>query len=122
MPKLLVLALVAGLAALPAAPVLAAPMSALEQYERMCANVLNFTPRIVRKEAVAAIGSDKRIVVHSICRGVDLTESGNAAGLRRTIAANPVLRAALSRSGWRADDVVAIDPTGASVQLYVHRN
>ena len=29
--------------------------SALEQYKRSCANVLNFLPRVVRKSTVAAI-------------------------------------------------------------------
>ncbi|MDO8360796.1 MAG: hypothetical protein Q7T08_12260 [Devosia sp.] len=101
---------------------MAAPLSPAEQYARMCANVLNFVPRIVRKSTVAAIGGDRPIVLHSICRGVEMTDFGNAAGLTRTIAANPVLRRALARYGWRPDDVISIDPTGETVHLYVHRN
>lgn len=101
---------------------MAAPLSPAEQYARMCANVLNFVPRIVRKSTVAAIGEDRPIVLHWICRGVDMTDFGNAAGLTRTIAANRVLRRALARHGWRPDDVISIDPTGETVHLYVHRN
>jgi hypothetical protein len=117
---LIVLAALAVIA-VAAAPVSTAPMSAVEQYQRMCANVLNFLPRIVRKEQVAAIRPDTRVVLHSICRGVDLFDFGNAAGLGRTIAANPTLARALSRHGWRPDDVVGIAIRGSVVDLYDHR-
>jgi hypothetical protein len=106
--------------ALPATSSIAAS-SALEEYQRSCANVLNFLPRIVRKSAVAAIPEDAHVVVHSICRGVPLNDFGNAAGLTRTIAANPALVAELARWGYRPDDVIAIQINGDSVQLYVHR-
>lgn len=113
------IALVVPLAA--TGPATAAPMSFAEQYARMCANMLNFVPRIVRKEQVAAIKPGTQVVLHSICRGVPLSDFGNAAGLGRTIAANPTLARALARHGWRPDDVIAVAIRGGVVDLYVHR-
>ncbi|HVY50588.1 MAG TPA: hypothetical protein VHA07_03410 [Devosia sp.] len=98
----------------------AAPSFA-DQYARMCANVLNFLPRIVRKEQVAAVAPGTAVLLHSICRGVQLNDFGNAAGLTRTIARNPTLSQALARRGWRPDDVVGINIHGDTVDLYVHR-
>jgi hypothetical protein len=95
--------------------------SALEQYKRSCANVLNFLPRIVRKSTVAAIPDDAHVSLHFICTGVELNDFGNAAGLGPTIAANDALRHALARWGLRADNVISIQITGNTVQLYVHR-
>ena len=116
------IAVVAALAlAFPAPPVDAAPISARDQYARMCANVLAFLPRIVRKAEVAAVKPGTQVVLHSLCRGVDLFDLGNAAGLGRTIAANPTLARALARRGWVPDDVIGINIRGGVVDLYVHR-
>jgi hypothetical protein len=115
------IAVLAALAlAIPAAPALAGPMRVADDAS-MCANVLNFLPRIVRKEQVTAVRPGARVVLHSICRGEDLFDFGNAAGLGRTIAANPTLARALARQGWRADDVVGIAIRDGAVDLYVHR-
>ncbi len=83
--------------------------------------IFNFLPRIVRKDAVAAIGPDTHVVVHEYCRGLQLNDLGNAAGLTRTIANNPTLRAALDHYGWVPDDVVGINIHDTTVDLYVHR-
>jgi hypothetical protein len=112
---------IAALSAFPAAPVLADPSPEV-LYQRTCANVLNLLPRIVRKSEVAAIPNDANIVLHSICTGVELSDFGNAAGLRRSIAANHALSRALARRGYRADDVVALAIYGDTVQVYVHRS
>ena len=76
----------------------------------------------VRKETVRAIGKGARVSVLPFCMGVGPLDFGNASGLGKTIGANPVLAAALSRSGFRADDVTNITIMGSSVRLYVHRD
>lgn len=113
-----VLALSVALASLPAM----AASSAVSRYEEMCPDVLEFLPRIVRKEAVSAVGPNAHVSLHTVYRGVQMTTFGNAGGLGRTIARNPTLAAALKRAGWRADDVVGIQITGDRVDLYVHRD
>jgi len=114
------LAIVAAIGlALPAAPAFA---DAREDYlAQICRGVLAGQPRIVRKEAVAAIGPGARVSIHPLCTGIDIQDLGNAAGLGKAIAANPTLRAALARRGWRGDDVTGIVINGNSVALYVHR-
>jgi len=112
--------LIAALVAVGATPAMA-DSNALQQYEHQCGNVLNILPRIVRKEAVAAIPSDANVSVHNICTGVQLDSFGNAAGLTQTIAANRALVRALGQWGYRPDDVVGIQINGNAVQLYVHR-
>jgi len=115
----LAIALIAAAPALPASAQLFNPSDA---YKRSCANVLNLLPRIVRKSEVAAIPDGAHIVLHNICSGVEMTDFGNAAGLRKTIAANHALSQALGARGYRADDVVALAIDGGSVQAYVHRD
>jgi hypothetical protein len=115
-----IVALAALALSLSAAPAPAATAKVAEE-PTMCANVLNFLPRIVRREQVAAIQPGTRVVLHAICPGEDLFDLGNAAGLSRTIAANPALADALARHGFRADDVIAIAIRGGAVDLYVHR-
>jgi hypothetical protein len=112
--------LIAALIAVGATPAMA-DSNALQQYEHQCGNVLNILPRIVRKEAVAAIPGDAQVSVHNICTGVQLGSFGNAVGLTQTIAANRALEGALRQWGYRADDVVGIEIDGNAVQLYVHR-
>ena len=87
------------------------------------AGIFDFIPRIVRKDAVAAIQPGAHVSVQQICAGFQLNDLGNAAGLTRTIAANPTLSGALARSGWRPDNVVGIQIVGSgSVILYVYQN
>jgi len=62
-------------------------------YPKCNAGVLSFIPPIVRREAVAAVKPGAHVSVHQICRGYELNDFGNAAGLTRTIAANPTLAA-----------------------------
>jgi hypothetical protein len=91
------------------------------QYERMCGNVLNILPQIVRPQAVLAVPNTASVTIHQICTGVQLSSFGNAAGLGHYIAENRVLSRALARHGYRPDDVVGVQINGDSVQLYVHR-
>jgi hypothetical protein len=111
--------LVAGTSAPLAQP--QSPLTPEQIYQRSCGNILNLLPRIVRKDAVAAIPADARVNLHRVCAGVQLNDFGNAAGLGHAIAANAALRAALAHWNYRADDVVGIAIEGNSVQLYVHR-
>jgi hypothetical protein len=91
-------------------------------YDGTCSgSIFNFLPRIVRKDAVAAIGPDAHVTVREYCRHLQLNDLGNAAGLTRTIANNPTLLTALRRHGWVPDDVVGINVHGNNVDLYVHR-
>ena len=84
-------------------------------------SILNVLPRIVRKDAVAAIGPDAHVSLREYCHGLQLNDLGNAAGLTRTIANNPTLNTVIRRYGWTPDDVVGINIRGSNVDLYVHR-
>src|SRR4051812_7982843 len=108
---------IALLAALPALPASAQIFEPSNEYKRTCANVLGLLPRIVRKSEVAAIPDTARVALHSICSGVEMTTFGNAAGLRKTIAANPALSRELAAWGYRPDDVVALAINGNTVQV-----
>jgi hypothetical protein len=110
--------LIAALALSLAVPV--TPVFAQDDEARQCANIFNFLPRIVRREAVAAIGPDAKVTIHPICTDLQMITFGNAAGLSKTIAANPTLTEALARHRWRPDDVTAMNIRGNSVDLYVH--
>lgn len=91
-------------------------------YRGTCSGSLfDSLPRIVRKDAVAAVGPGARVTVREYCHGLQLNDLGNAAGLTHTIANNPTLLAALRRHGWVPDDVVGINIRGDHVDLYVHR-
>ena len=120
MLKALAIIAVLGVTALPAAPVLADDRD--DYLAQQCAAVLDRQPRIVRKEAVTAIGPGAHVSVHPLCMGIGMFTFGNAAGLGKTIAANPVLAHALARYGLRGDDVTGIVINGNSVALYVHRD
>ena len=90
--------------------------------ETVCRGALsNMGNTIVRKDTVRAIGPGARVYVMPFCMGVQLNDFGNAAGLGKTIGANPVLAEALARNGFRADEVTNIRVNGNSVTLYVHR-
>lgn len=114
--------------AIAAALSLAVPATAVHAQQPMftpngtcSAGIFNFLPRIVRKDAVAAIGPDAHVIVREYCHGLQLNDLGNAAGLTRTIANNPTLNAAIRHYGWVPDDVVGINIRGNKVDLYVHR-
>jgi hypothetical protein len=79
-------------------------------------------PQIVRKEAVAAVDDSYQVRLWSFCRGEEFHDSGNAGGLERTIAANPVLVGALAAHNARPDDVRFIRFVGHTVDLWVHRD
>lgn len=114
-----ILAITAALAlAVPAVPAYAQ----LGIYSGTCSGgIFDSLPRIVRKDAVAAIGPDAHVTVREYCRGLQLNDLGNAAGLTHTIANNPTLLAAIRHYGWVPDDVVGINIRGNNVDLYVHR-
>ena len=125
MLKPLILAAAAFALAIPAAasgPALAQTFQ-VSGYPQCNAGILSFIPQIVRREAVAAVRPGAQVRVHQICRGYQLNDFGNAAGLTRTIASNPTLARALARSGWRADNVVGVNIINdRNVVLYVYRN
>ena len=115
-----------GILAIAAALTLAVPTvpayAQLGIYRGTCSgSIFSSLPRIVRKEAVRAIGPDAHVTVHEYCHGLQLNDLGNAAGLTHTIANNPTLLAAIRRYGWVPDDVVGINIRGNNVDLYVHR-
>ena len=113
---------ISGLIGAALAAALPAPAMADTPIEIRCRGALSSMGNtIVRKEAVRAIGAGAAVHVSPFCMGVQLNDFGNAAGLGKTIGANPVLTKALARRGFRADDVTNITIRGNSVTLYVHR-
>jgi len=114
---------ISGLVGAALAAALPAPAFADTPLEIRCRGALSFMANtIVRKETVRAIGADARVRVSPFCMGVQINDFGNAAGLGKTIGANPVLARALARRGFRSDDVTNITINGDSVTLYVHRD
>lgn len=113
--------LVAALLATPLVVGVSPASAQMNSYQRMCGNVLNILPRIVRPQAVLAVPRNAIVSIHEVCTGVDLNSFGNAAGLGHYIASNKALSHALARHGYRPDDVVGVQINGDSVQLYVHR-
>lgn len=109
---LIVAALILG--AVPAAPVLAA--------EECQPAFANFIPRIVRKSAVEAIDGSYEVRLWSFCRGLEFHDAGNAGGLTRTIAANPVLAKPIEAKDWSVEDVKFIRVGDGFVDLWLHRN
>lgn len=120
MLKALAVTAVAAALLAPAAPVLAANSPPF--LVSACLSSLNGKRQIVRKETVRSIDRSWRVHVQPFCLGIQYNDLGNAAGLGKTIGANPVLAAALANRGWRADDVTSIVVSGHSVTLYVHRD
>lgn len=78
--------------------------------------------RRVLPAQVAAIDDDYRVWVTPVCMGSDLLRNtGNAAYLRPTIAANEVLVDALFDKNFGPDDVFAVKMMGDdTINLYVH--
>ena len=79
-------------------------------------------PRVVRKEALAAVDSSYTLRFWQFCKGRDFFDLGNAATLTRTIAANPLLIGPIEAKGWRADDVKFIRIQNGIVDLWLHRD
>lgn len=78
--------------------------------------------RQVFKPEVAGVDDDNRVWVTELCQNFGMLRSeGNAAYLRTTIADNDVLVEMLSRKGYRAEDVFAVQMMGDdTINLYVH--
>lgn len=113
---------VSGVVAATLAIALPLPAMADTGAEIVCRGALSdMANTIVRKDKVRAIGPETKVYVTPFCMGVQLNDFGNAAGLGKTIGANPVLADALARNGFRADEVTNIRISPNSVTLYVHR-
>lgn len=86
-----------------------------------CGDNLGFLRRVYPAE-VAGIDNSYRVWVTEVCTGSSLLRSsGNAAGLRNTIAKNGVLAAALQSKSFSANDVFAVRMMGEdTINLYVH--
>ena len=89
-----------------------------------CSSFAGTLPVIVRKEAVAAVDDSYDINLWSFCRGYQFHDTGNAGGLTRTIANNPVLVAAIrgASSEARPDDVKYVRIIGKRIDLWLHRD
>ena len=89
-----------------------------------CSSFAAMLPPIVRKSAVAAVDETYRIHLYSFCRGYQFHDTGNAGGLVRTIADNPVLMDAIKDADWqaRADDVTYVQIIGKNIYLWLHRD
>jgi hypothetical protein len=100
-----------------------APVMATVVPTRECqAAFANFIPRIVRKSAVAAVDDGYEVRLWGFCRGLEFNDSGNAGGLARTIADNPVLTDPIEERGWSVEDVKFIRIGEGFVDLWLHRN
>jgi hypothetical protein len=104
------------LTAAPAAPALADATT--------CHSFAATLPPIVRKSAIAAVDESYDIHLYSFCRGYQFHDTGNAGGLIRTIANNPVLVAAIKDADWQAapDDVKYVQIIGNDIYLWLHRD
>jgi hypothetical protein len=79
-------------------------------------------PRIVRKEAVAAVDASYTVRFWQFCKGREFFDLGNAASLTRTIAANPLLADPIKEKGWRVDDVKFVRVGDGFIDLWLHRD
>ena len=103
-----------------AALILAAPAIALaDDCEPGFASLL---PRIVKREAVAAVDASYEIHLWQFCSGREFHDLGNAAGLIGTIAANPLLADPIRRKDWRVDDVKFVRIENGRADLWLHRD
>jgi hypothetical protein len=106
--------------ALLAALILAAPAAAIaDDCEPGFASLL---PRVVKKEAVAAVDQSYEINFWQFCKGREFHDLGNAAALTRTIAANPYLAGPIEQKDWRVDDVKFVRIENGRVDLWLHRD
>jgi hypothetical protein len=79
-------------------------------------------PQAVSKRAVAAADAGTDVELWSFCPGLYFRDIGNAGGLIRTIAANPVLNDPIEAKGWRADDVKFVRVLAGRIDLWLHRD
>lgn len=86
-----------------------------------CDSQLGYLRQVFKPE-VAAIDDNHRVWVTELCPTFSqLSNEGNAAYLRPTIAQNDVLVEALSRKDYRPADVFAVQMMGDdTINLYVH--
>ncbi len=89
-----------------------------------CASFASLLPPIVRKEAIAAVDESYDIQLWSFCRGYQFLDTGNAGGLTRTIANNPVLADAIKDADphARPDDVKYVRIVGKRIDLWLHHD
>lgn len=89
-----------------------------------CSSFAATLPPIVRKAAIAAVDETYDINLYSFCRGYQFHDTGNAGGLVRTIANNPVLVAAIKDADWQAtpDDVKYVQIIGKQIYLWLHHD
>lgn len=89
-----------------------------------CSSFAAMLPPIVRKSAIAAVDESYDIHLYSFCRGYQFHDTGNAGGLIRTIANNPVIVAAIKDADWQAtpDDVKYVQISGNDIYLWLHRD
>ena len=97
----------------------AAPAAYADECEPGFASLI---PRIVRKEAVAAVDDSYTVRLWQFCKGFEFHDLGNAAGLTRTIAANPYLADPIEAKGWRVDDVMFVRIGDGFIDLWLHRD
>ena len=89
-----------------------------------CSSFAAMLPPIVRKSAIAAVDETYDIHLYSFCRGYQFHDTGNAGGLIRTIANNPVIVAAIKDADWQAtpDDVKYVQIIGKDIYLWLHHD
>lgn len=122
MSKLVLATMTALLLGSMAIPVAFATALPIEEDDDICNDSLGVLKR-VSPEDIAAVTEQQRVWVTEYCPGRSvLTSDGNAAPVRRAIAGNDALRAALRQKGYSAGDVFAVVMMGEdTVNLYVHR-
>lgn len=96
-----------------------APAAYADECEASFASLI---PRIVRKEAIAAVDAGTEVRLWQFCKGREFHDLGNAAGLTRTIGANPWLAEPIEAKGWRADDVRFVRIGDNFIDLWLHRD
>lgn len=79
-------------------------------------------PQAVNKAAVAAVDAGTDINFWQFCAGRDFHDLGNATGVLRTIAANPLLANPIAEKGWRVDDVKFVRIGNNRIDLWLHRD
>lgn len=114
-----VTAMLLGSMAIPAAFATALP---IENDDDICNDHLGYL-KPVSPDDIAGVAEQQRVWVTEYCPGRPiLTSDGNAASVRRAIAKNDALVAALRQKGYSAGDVFAVVMMGDdTVNLYVHR-
>ena len=79
-------------------------------------------PQAVSSAAVAAVDAGTDINLWQFCAGREFHDLGNANGVLRTIAANPLLAGPIRAKGWRVDDVKFVRLGDNRIDLWLHRD